>query len=241
MEMSERRYRDGEVREILEVAARQDLEHSEPATLAEGLTLSEIQSIASEVGISADTVSRAAAGLDLVATKRRTSWGMPIEVARSIPLARPPTDEEWERLVAELRSTFGTRGRVAVLGNLKEWSNGNLYASLESTDRGYRLRMATLKSGAEAINALGMTGIAAGAAVAGATAIAGGTPEIAGSLVLGLMGAAAILANMIRLPHWARLRDRQMGAIEASVRAMVEIPADRLSNPVTHEEASWSV
>ncbi|HSJ15055.1 MAG TPA: hypothetical protein VK939_11605 [Longimicrobiales bacterium] len=219
--MSERRYREEELRRILELATRPEAAGPRPGTLPDGLTLAEIQSIALEVGVTPDAVARAAAAMDMPAAGApRTSLGMPVEVGRIIPLPRPLTDREWDRLVAELRTTFRARGRVIAQGGLREWSNGNLHASVEPTGNGYRLRMGTFKGDGPGINAVGAVVLAGGAAIMGATALAG-APEVAGSVVLALCGAGAILSNLVRLPRWARQRDRQMKHIEAQVRSII--------------------
>lgn len=220
--MSERRYRDNEVRRILELATRPEAARPRPATTADGLTLADIQSIAVEVGVEPDAIARAAATLDASRTTgRRTSWGMPIEVGRTIPLPRALTDHEWDRLVAELRATFRARGKVTMQGGLREWSNGNLHASVEPAENGYRLRLGTLKGDAAGVNALGATGMAAGAVVLGVAAFSGGTLDaIFGPAILAVSGASAIAANLIRLPRWANQRQRQMEHIVTKVRAM---------------------
>ncbi|CAN5827239.1 hypothetical protein BH23GEM5_BH23GEM5_23600 [soil metagenome] len=146
--MTERRYDDSEIRKILELATRPEAVGPHPETGADGLTLLDIQSIALEVGIAPEAVSRAATTLDVSATPARKSWGMPIEVARTVPLRRALTDHEWDQLVAELRATFRARGRVMVQGGLREWANGNLHACVEPTDDGYRLRLGTIKGNA---------------------------------------------------------------------------------------------
>jgi hypothetical protein len=219
--MTERRYRDGEVRKILELATRSD---AGAASAAEGLTLGEIQSIALEVGVAPEAVSSAAASLALrPAVPPRRSWGMPIEVGRTIALPRSLTDHEWDQLVAELRATFRAKGRVVVQGGLREWSNGRLHACIEPAGQGYRLRLGTVKGDAAGLNAFGAIGVGAGAIIVGAGLLTGGPAEaVFGPAVLAASGAGAFLANLLRLPRWARLRARQMDHIEASVRAMVE-------------------
>jgi hypothetical protein len=217
--MTERRYRDPEVRKILELATRPETASPPARTAADGLTLAEIQGIAGEVGISADAVSRAAAALDARGAAPRRSWGMPVEVGRVVSLPRALSEREWERLVAELRTTFRASGRVAVTGSSREWSNGNLHAAVEPAADGYRLRLGTLKGNAGPINALGGAGVLGSVLLLGATALAGGPPDLATPLILGASGITAILANLLRLPRWASERSRQMAHIEAWVRA----------------------
>ncbi len=218
----QRRYTDEEVRTILERATRADHSDVRRSASATGLTLPEIQSIASEVGIAPDVVARAAASIQNTrVTPPVSSWGMPIEVSRTVPLRRNLTDAEWDRLVAELRATFRARGRVSVLGGVREWSNGNLHAAIEPTDTGYQLRMGTVKGNAPALNAVGAGAVGAAAILAGATAISGAAPDLAGPLMLGLSGVGAFVVNLVRLPRWAGERSRQMAHMEEKVLGLV--------------------
>lgn len=224
--MTDRRYHEKEVRKILELATRPDTARPRPATAANGLTLADIQSIALEVGVAPDAVARAAAALDAPAAPRpRRSWGMPIEVGRTVPLSRPLTDHEWDQLVAELRTTFRARGRVTVEGGLREWRNSNLHACVEPSAAGYRLRLGTVKGDAAGINMVGASLVAAGAIVFGSVALGGGPPEaIFGPALMGGSGIAAFLANLIRLPRWAQQRQQQMEHIEARIHTIMAAP-----------------
>lgn len=221
--MAERRYAESEVREIFALATSGKLQRAPASPATSGHTLADLQSIAREVGIDPDVVARAAAALDArPPSAPRRSWGMPIEVGRIARLQRNLTDDEWDRLVAALRSTFGARGKVHVQGGLREWSNGNLRAAVEpAEDGGYRLRLGTLKGDAAGINALGLAGIATGAIAAGSLALSG---DIAGAAFVGSMlgggGIAAFITNFVRLPRWARRRDRQMEEIAALAERM---------------------
>jgi hypothetical protein len=226
--MSERRYTEAEVRRIIELATSQALTRprSQPA---EGLTLTDVQSIGSEVGVDPVSIERAAATLDAgLGRPPRRSLGMPIEVGRVVPLPRAPTDAEWDQLVAELRSTFSARGQVTVQGGLREWRNGNLHASVEPGPAGYRLRLATVKGDAQGVNALGATGLVAGAAVFISMLASG---EIAGAMVVpaifGTAGISAFMANIFRLPRWIDQRTRQMEHVMDRAHAIVADPPDK--------------
>ncbi len=58
------------------------------------------------------------------------------------------SDEEWERLVVDLRETFDARGIVRHDGALKQWTNGNLQVLLEPDEKGHRVRLRTTKGDA---------------------------------------------------------------------------------------------
>ena len=212
--MTSRRYDEDEVREIFSLATR-DEAHDAPLTAdSGGLTLDDLQRIALEAGIEPARVADAAARLDArgaVAPLRRRSFGLPVGVSRVVDLPRAPTDREWERLVGEFRTTFGARGRTTTSGSLREWSHGNLHICVEPNERGEQLRLATLKDDGIALNLLGLL-LAGMATLVGAVVAADGNPKKAllAFGVFGGMALAAFVANVIRLPRWARERERQM-------------------------------
>ena len=228
--MTERRYSDDEVRKIFGLATTQKTTEPAPPPAANGLTLSEIQSIGQEVGLKADDVARAAASIDAPPrAPARTSWGVPIQVTRTVPLPRAMTDEEWARLVTELRSTFNAKGKITTHGSLREWSNGNLHASVEPADDGYRLRMGTIKGNAAGVNALGAVGMATSAVWFGSLAfwgIPGSFADAAlfmGPILLSAGSAVTLIANRLRLPRWARERSDQMAHIAARVQSIMNV------------------
>lgn len=214
--MTQRRYGDEEVREIFSLAASGDTR--DPSLLAEsdGLTLDDLQRIAQEAGIEPARVAQAAELLDARgrAAPVRRSLGLPVGVSRVVDLPRAPTDREWERLVAEFRTTFGTHGRVTTSGGLREWSQGNLHISVEPTGNGEQLRLSTRKEDGIALNGFGL--LTGGMSVLMSAVVASaGKPEKALAVLgtFGGMALAAFGANLFRLPRWARERERQMEAI----------------------------
>jgi hypothetical protein len=220
--MTERRYSDSEIRDIFEHAATPAPTGLHARQESSGLTLAEIQGIGREVGLDPAAMAAAAGALSArSATPLRHSVGMPVAVGRVVPLPRALTDLEWERLVSELRAAFGATGRVAVQGNLRQWSNGNLHACVEPSGAGYQLRLGTLKGGARDTNLLGIMGVAAGSGLAALIVVAAAPIAPVAPLVLGGAGAAALISNAVRLPRWARTRQQQMELIAATVTALV--------------------
>jgi hypothetical protein len=214
--MSDRRYGEDEARAIFRLATTGDARDQSLPGESGGLTLDELQRIGQEAGIEPARVVQAAEQLDArgKAAPVRRSLGLPIGVSRVVDLPRAPTDREWERLISEFRTTFGAQGHATTSGGLREWSVGNLHISVEPTALGEQLRLSTVKDDAVALNGLGvvLTGMAA---LMGAVVAAAGKPEKA-LLILGMFGAMAVAAfgaNVIRLPRWARERERQMEAI----------------------------
>jgi hypothetical protein len=229
--MTERRYGEDEVREIFSLATTGDAR--DPALPAEagGLTLDELQRIAEQVGIEPARVTDAAARLDARGTPApvRRSFGLPIGVSRVVDLPRAPTDREWELMVSQFRTTFGTQGRARTTGGLREWSVGNLHICVEPTERGERLRLRTLKEDAMPLHGLAVV-FGVMAVLMWAVVAAVGKPEKA-LAVLGMFGGMALFAfgaNLIRLPRWARERERQM-------EALAEYSVTLLSRPQTPE------
>src|SRR6266705_1250077 len=217
--MAERRYNDKEIAAIFRAAAeaQQNPPHDVPRD--EGLTLADLQAIGGEVGIPSEAVARAAQALDVrLDAKSRTFLGLPIGVARTVNLNRRLTDEEWERLVVQLREVFSARGRTRSDGALRQWTNGNLQVLLEPTETGHRLRFGTLHGGARASIGAGIAVLGVTATVAVATAISGHLGDaIPGIVFLLATGMAMIVNGALRLPGWARLRGRQMDALAAQM------------------------
>src|SRR6266550_4840527 len=140
------------------------------------------------------------------------------EVARNVNLNRRLTDEEWERLVVQLREVFNARGRTRSDGSLRQWTNGNLQVLLEPTETGHRLRFRTLHGAARASIGAGFAALGVAATVAIASAIGGHLGDaIPGIVLLLATGVGMIVSGALRLPRWARLRGRQMDALAAQL------------------------
>ncbi len=221
----ERKYREEEVKKIFDLAASSD-EFGRPSVSDEGgLTLTELQEVALEVGMEPRRIAEAALALETrrEVIPRRTYMGVPISVGRVIDLPRALTDREWEVLVGELRETFGARGKVMSHGGVREWANGNLHAFLEPTETGHRLRLTTLKGGAMGLITVAGAGLALGLILLTLLLTTGVSPvrlELFTMLLVGI-GGGALASNVLSLPRWAREREGQMEYIAGRVRALV--------------------
>jgi hypothetical protein len=218
--MAERRYQDNEISAIFTLAAGQSNSQKPFPSSPEGLTLAQLQSIGREVGIDALDVARAAASFsEPDGAAARESFGLPIEVLVSQSLPRLPTDHEWEELVGELRTTFRTTGRLAVHGNLRTWSNGNLHVCIEPAGTGYRLRMGTYKSDARLINGVGVALFGGGGLVL--AAVAATNPHFLDALQLSfplfVAGGGIFLFNGTRLRKWVELRRYQLEQVASKM------------------------
>jgi hypothetical protein len=218
--MTERRYTDDEAAAIFERAARnqQAVRRQLPST--DGMTLSDLQEIGREVGIPAEMIAEAAGGV-AVQTRpaRRTFLGLPIGVGRTVDLPRRLTENEWERLVVDLRETFSARGHVRVDGSLRQWTNGNLQALLEPTATGQRLRLQTIKGDSRSFIGTGLALAGAGGVTFIINALGGGVDwgALSSVGVLVTMGLGMFGVGAGRLPSWAKTRASQMESIAERV------------------------
>jgi hypothetical protein len=225
--MTSRRYEDDEVREIFSLATTGGARDQVMPPESGGLTLEELQQIGREAGIEPTRVAQAAARLDArgrVAPVRR-SFGLPIGVSRVVDLPRAPTDREWEQLISEFRTTFGVKGKTTSSGGLREWSNGNLHMCVEPTEHGEQLRLSTHKDDAAALNGISVV-FGGMSLLMGALVAAAGKPGKA-LVIFGMFGGMALgtfAVNLIRLPRWARERERQMEALAEHAVKFLEKP-----------------
>jgi hypothetical protein len=231
----ERTYGEEEVAEIFRIAAETRTAAGGTAlSPVNGFTLAELQSIGGEVGLAPERVAQAAAAVDLRrGTLRRRELGMPVAVGRTVDLPRAPTDREWEMLVADLRETFGAKGRTGSRGDVREWNNGNLNAFVEPTPTGYRLRLSTTKANGVALNRMGAVSLLMALATVVLLYVTGAlAEEMLGPVMLSMMGGGALAWNALRLPGWAHEREEQMEAIAVRARALLgSPPAPRLPGP----------
>lgn len=212
--MSERRYDEEEVAQIFELAAEKERTATRRVAPSEGMTLATLQEIGLEVGISPELVAQAARSLDRSGrASSRRFLGLPLGVGRTVELGRTFSDEEWERLVVDLRETFDARGSVRRDGSLRQWTNGNLQALVEPTSTGDRVRLRTLNGSARGFMTAGgsILGVAVvmliGLGVGGRLGDPGSLADIA---FMSTMGLAMFGVGALRLPRWARERRRQM-------------------------------
>ena len=222
--MTTRRYGDDEIREIFSLATTGGTQGQPISAESDGMTLDELQRIGEEAGIEPTRVAQAAAMLDARGKPApiKRSFGLPIGVSRVVDLPRAPTDREWEQLISEFRTTFGSLGRATSSGGLRQWTQGELHISVEPTEHGEQLRLTTRNGLGDLLSAVGV--VTGGMSVlSSAVVAASGDPKKA-LLVLGMFGGMSLAAfgsNLLRLPRWARTRQQQMEALaEHTVRLL---------------------
>lgn len=225
--MTERRYNQEEVDAIFQRAAEAQPETRQLQAANEGMTLAQLQEIGREVGITPEQIRAAASSLQRTGqSTKRTLLGLPIGVGRTVDLERKLTDEEWDRLVVELRDTFDAKGRLKQEGNFKQWSNGNLQALLEPMGDRHRLRLRTFKATARAwmLGGTMFLGIGVVALISGLAK--GRGLDFGNFWLMTLMGGGLFTAGALSIPAWARERQRQMREIAERVTAWASAPRD---------------
>lgn len=231
----DRRFSEEETALILEHAAAAESTRAEggtsvtrrgPGQGSAGMTLAQLEEIATEVGLRPADIRAAAQAMDrgdMVPTQRTTVIGLPVGVSRTVTLARDMTDLEWERLVVVLRETFQARGKVRRDGSLREWSNGNLHALVEPTATGFRLRMSTRKGSALSNVLLGGVILMAGLSML--VDSSGMTLRVGMASILSMVGAGSLAYSVLALPKWAGTRAVQMESVAREANAILESDA----------------
>lgn len=214
--MSDRRYTDEEVQQILAGAAESEGRQSTSGDPETGMTLAEIKHAASEAGLSSSAVVTAAAALDRktleIAAPR--VLGLKAGVAESVSLARPLNDVEWRKFVSLLRDTFEASGREEQVEGRREWRNGNLRVALESAGDGALLDMRTRKESARMLVRMGLAIVGVSAVVEAVLAVTGANPGgMVGVLTTTLVGTGMTALGALQLPTWLSARRRQFAAI----------------------------
>lgn len=214
--MTERRYDDDEVQRIFEEASRiPRLPASGERPAGTGFSLAELKEIGAEAGLDPARVVAAARSLDhgpgtAVGPVRRLV-GLPIGVSRSVDLPADFDDDDWNRLVVDLRQTFDARGKINVNGPFREWTNGNLQALVEPTDDGYQLRLKTFKESAQGVLAFSLGGLVFSVFL---TLVLLNKGDLDVKWVVpaffALMSVGGAVSQMIQLPGWAETRQGQM-------------------------------
>ena len=214
----QRRYTDKEVSAILRLAMESggpgaDIDH-------EGMSLDELVNVASDAGIEPDLIRSAAEKLD---TLEAPSPRFDIVGCRPYTeLVRvvdgEVTPENWDEIVAELRSAFsGPTGEASQLGKTSEWHAGSLFTALHvsATPEGGRTNMkVSLTSRDVPVFAYGLTFVFAGLVLFLKVA-----PELSSGLGISMgfalpatLGAMLGTLGLVRVAvgSWYRNKTRQM-------------------------------
>lgn len=226
--MSERRYSDDEVRRIIALAAEAEAAAGTPA--ARPWRLDEVERIGVEAGLARESIAAAAHALerqppDAVAAAPARWLGLPVAVSRTVPLARHLSDEDWARLVGHLRETFAAEGRTRVTGAQREWRVGNLRVTHEPVGDGAVLQLRTRKGDARAFAQVGGVLLLVTVCLVAVTLLRSvvdgepiAAPPLGAAALTAVFALLAIALGALRLPGWARTRERQFEALGAWAR-----------------------
>lgn len=107
-----------EARRIFSRAARRQ----HVASPADGLSASELESIARDAGLDPDLVLAEAAAERIGQEMQQTWHGVPVGLRRSRMLLTRVSDLEWEQIVDLLRAEYKTPGMAEQIGRRREWS-----------------------------------------------------------------------------------------------------------------------
>ena len=237
---TERRYTEDEIAALFKQAAEAQEDAQRHLPHSEGLTLTELQEIGKEAGLTPAFIARAAATFDqptLARTPERL-LGLPVGVGRVVDLPGPFSDEDWERLVADLRMTFHATGKVRQDGSLRQWRNGNLHALIEPTDAGHRLHLRTRKGSASSGLMSGLVALVTGLIMLLSMVLSGDALWVDDAFIgavilavgLGLTGGTAV-----QLSRWSREREQQMEAVAGRA---VQRAVARQAAPLREPDAS---
>jgi hypothetical protein len=90
-----------------------------------GLTIDEMESLASEAGLDPELVRRAAQEISLREAQRLTPWlGAPRRVLLERTLPGELSEDAWEAMVGEVQRSLGSLGFPARVGRSRSWSVG---------------------------------------------------------------------------------------------------------------------
>jgi hypothetical protein len=208
----ERKYQDHEIRQILDLAIGQEDGPAQSLPAADGLTLSQLQEVGREVGLSPDRITHAVAAFEGrgEAVRRGKALGMTTSVGRVVPLPRNLSDREWDLLITELRTILGVNGVATAHGSFREWSHGTVHAFIEPTETGYQLRMANASAAVGGVILGGF--IMAFAALIFVVLLGKTNPgfKFAVPAFFGLLGAGLAAGSAMLLPKWVRNQEKWM-------------------------------
>jgi len=223
--MTERRFSDEEVTEILRRATVPRPESRAELVHEDGMTLGQLESIAREAGIEPERVAAAAREIEAPPAAPRRAIGVPVSVSRSVELPRRISEAEWEHLVTRLRETFDAAGKLESHGSLRQWSNGNLRVMLEPGINGHRVRFTTDSAGMR-MRLVGGSAIALiglGSAFLGAIFPASGMLEATPLLGLtGILGLVVATAATRATKLWRGERRLQFDALAAELERLTQ-------------------
>lgn len=232
MSESERRFSDDEARDIIKRALQLQHRGSEEASSPDGLSLSELESIAEDVGVSAELVRRAAAEVETgeAAVGRSRFLGATTTPSETVAVDRPIGEEELQELLISLPSITGDDGTGNAHRRSLSWATNSVVAM--RTGRSLRITAHGSESGAvirvrEELGQVaaglfggltGGVGLGAGFGVGFGVGLGAlGSPLFAALVPIGFIGGSYFLARAI-FRAVSRARKRHLRRIAARIR-----------------------
>lgn len=236
MSDSERRYSDDEARRIIKRALQLQHRQMENEAPTEGVSLSDLESIATDVGVSRELLRRAAEEVESGEANRARSKfiGSTTSPTERLELAHPVSDEDLQELLAALPSMTGEEGTGNSHRASLSWSTSAVTAMrtgrvLHVSVRGAKDRaVVRIRDDLGQMAAglfgglLGGVGLGGGLGVGLGVGIGAlGSPLFATIVPLAFLGGSYLLARTVfRLV--SRRRRREVGRIAERIREFLE-------------------
>ncbi|MEM7278468.1 MAG: hypothetical protein AAF385_10115 [Pseudomonadota bacterium] len=234
----DRKYSEKEIAAIFKYAASAQELAGEPSNAEEGLSLAELQKIGEGSGIQAEFIARAAAALDGGQTGiiQELAFGKPVALKKTIALKEKMSDDQWERIVVDMREVFGTHGHLSQEGSFRKWVGHDVQVNVEPDNTtGYRVRIEAGEQRRGAIDlALGMGVIFFLMSMIfwfQAFFLDRMIPAIVGPGIMMLIASLAPMFLLARLPKLARRRISQIETISARI-----LERTKLTDPAVEKE-----
>lgn len=226
--MDETEFDDVEVQRILQRATEQQ-EAAERRSLARGAgtSLDALRKIAGEVGIEPRFVDAAAREVALRRDHLPAGefMGVPDELRVQRVLPEKVDDDEWVRIVDDLRATYGMTGHVSQYGRVREWQSGTsstsggtgsvIHLRLEETEAGTALTLSqNIRSQTQLPKVLGGTFGGLGVAFLALLPVVDSVPAVLAFAGLNVLAGVGILFGGM---NWAgRWASRRMERFQAT-------------------------
>lgn len=115
-------YNRKEIGAILKKAAENSSADGTDAPM--GLSIDELQQVASDAGIDPEQIARAAAEIDLDSRRNeRKFWGGPFSFNSQVLVDGEITVGQWEEMLISIRAFFQSKGQVTARESVWEWSS----------------------------------------------------------------------------------------------------------------------
>lgn len=231
--MGQRRYDDQEVRAIIQRASELQAGLAPEAEVS-GMTLQELERVASELGLEPNIVRRAAEeqSTDGRRAPARLKQGL---ILADCTLEGAIDDDRWESMVADVRSSIGASGEVSKRGNTFEWTANWEVARLTvtATVRGNQTRIKAMANTEGGTLLFWLLGPLVGAvplllAVKKLWSTSGSAPALATGLCLAVL---AVLGTFLAHRFWQlNLYKKVTGLLDHWIEAQQDLPQTVLSH-----------